>query len=193
MTLIIDINGSNSAPSASIPPVLVTIDGSQVRTTAINPTPIDVDALQTIEPVEVVDVEPASKSSNPKRIECASAPCTGIIVKMPPGKSAHSAYLFGLHDEFGDPWDYSVAGGQLTLHARGCRKKPRPGQDKCAECNGLSQNTTLQGVLDHIEFGVHENSRLAYHGVGGLVKMIRKRTGQVNSLRLQKLNDSQEK
>lgn len=172
----------NSAPSVSITPIPVTIDNS--------PTPannaIDVDALQTIEPVEVVDVEPASGS----KIEFTSATCTGILVNIPPGMSAHSAYPFGLHDELGDPWDYSVVAGQLTLRARGCRKKPGPGKDKCVDCNGLSRNTTLQGVLDQIEFGVHENSRLAYHGVGGLVKMVRKRTGQVNSLRLQKLNDS---
>jgi len=172
----------NSAPSVSIIPIPITIDDSP--TPANNP--IDVDALQTIKPIEIVDVEPAP---DPK-IESTSASCTGIIVNIPPGMSTHSAYPFGLHDELGDPWDYSVVAGQLTLRARGCRKKPRPGKDKCVDCNGLSQNPTLQGVLDRIEFGVHENSRLAYHGVGGLVKIVRKRTAQVNSLRLQKLNDS---
>jgi len=72
----------NSAPSVSITPIPVTIDNS--------PTPannaIDVDTLQTIEPVEVVDVEPASGS----KIEFTSATCTGILVNIPPGMSAQA-------------------------------------------------------------------------------------------------------
>ena len=37
---------------------------------------------------------------------------------------------------------------------------------------------------------MHENSRLVYHGVGGLVKIIQQRTHQVEALCLQKLNDA---
>ena len=48
----------------------------------------------------------------------------------------------------------------------------------------------LQEVLDHMESGVHENSHLVYHGVGGLVKIVWQRTHQVEMLHLQKLNNA---
>ena len=161
----------NSAPSISSTDILVQ-------------NPIDVDALD-VEAEEVEVVGPQIRRRPQEAVRCA-----GIIVKIPPGKSVHSAYPFGLHDELGDPWDYAVVAGQLTLRARGCQKNSRIGKDRCTHCDGLSRNTTLQGVLDRIECGVHENTRLAYHGVGGLVKIVRTKNRQINSLRLQKLNDS---
>ena len=178
----------NSAPSSSTPQI-PTLDNS---VTSIN-CPINVDALKItdiaasgVRQLQPVDAQIAAS----QELESSPTPCPGIIVKIPPGKSVHSAYPFGLHDELGDPWDYTVVAGQLTLYARGCQKNLRPNKDRCTHCDGLSHNTTLQGVLDRIEFGVHENTRLVYHGVGGLVKIVRMKTRQINSLRLQNLNDS---
>ena len=161
----------NSTPSISSTNILVQ-------------NPINVDALDVeAEEVEVVGLQIRHRPQE-------AVLCAGIIVKIPPGKSVHSAYPFGLHDELGDPWDYAVVAGQLTLRAQGCQKNSRIGKDRCTHCDGLSHNMTLQGVLDWIECGVHENTRLAYHGVGGLVKIVRTKNRQINSLRLQKLNDS---
>jgi len=129
--------------------------------------PINVEALDL--EAEKVEVVGPQISHHPQE----AVLCAGIIVKIPPGKSAHSAYSFGLHNELGDPWDYTVVMGQLMLHAQGCQKNSRLGKDRCMHCDGLSCNTTLQGVLDRIECGVHENTRLTYHGVGGLVKIVR--------------------
>ena len=73
--------------------------------------PINVDALDLeVEEVEVI---------GPCIRHCPQeAPlCAGIIVKIPPRKSVHLAYPFSLHDELGDPWDYTVVTGQLMLHA----------------------------------------------------------------------------
>lgn len=83
--------------------------------------PIDVDALEITDiatsgfrQVQPVDAQIVA----PQELECSPTPCPGIIVKIPPGKSVHSAYPFGLHDELGDPWDYTVVTGQLTLYVR---------------------------------------------------------------------------
>lgn len=46
-----------------------------------------------------------------------SSTCTGVMVDISPGKSVHSTYPFGLHDELGDPWNYSMVNGTLVLCA----------------------------------------------------------------------------
>ena len=43
--------------------------------------------------------------------------CIGVMVDVTPGKSVHSTYPFGLHNEIGDPWTYSITNGTLILHA----------------------------------------------------------------------------
>jgi hypothetical protein len=55
----------------------------------------------------------------------------------------------------------------------------------------LYENGNLQGVLCWIETGVHKNTHLAYHSIGGLVTLVRQRVGEVKALRLRKLNDAQ--
>lgn len=125
----------------------------------------------------------------PSRSAMQKTSCLGIVVKMPDGKSPHTAYPFGLHDEIGDPWDYSVVNGTLILRARTCTKAIGDGM-KCKSCEGLTRNETLRGILDRIEVGVHENSKLVYQGIGGLVKIIRRKTNRIQALRLGKLNDA---
>jgi hypothetical protein len=55
----------------------------------------------------------------------------------------------------------------------------------------LTENGNLQGVLWQIETGVHENACLVYHSVGGLVTLVKRKTGEVRALRLRRLNDAQ--
>ena len=152
------------------------------------PSPIDVDMLPDL------DGDARNCGSNAHLpnagAEAHILSCSGIIVHVPPGKSVHSTYPFGLHDELGDPWNYAVVNGTLILRARNCQLVARNGDERCEGCNTLTKHTALQGVLDRMESGVHENSRLVYHGVGGLVKIVRQRTHQVETLRLRKLNDA---
>ena len=96
----------------------------------------------------------------------------GVIVDVTLGKSVHSTYLFSLHDEIGDPWNYFITNVTLILHARNCKRNIRASNQRCRGCDALTKNPTLQGVLYWMEHGVHENSRLAYHRVGGLLRII---------------------
>lgn len=117
--------------------------------------------------------------------------CPGIPISFPDGQSVHSAYPFGLHDILGDPWDYAVTRGQLVLHASACKKIVAPDAGPCNACVYLSKHDgNLAGIRERLETGVHENSRLVYHGIGNLVKIIRAKTGEIRALRLRKLNDA---
>lgn len=130
-----------------------------------------------------------------------SRTCCGIQVKFPTGRSAHSSYPYGIHDELGDPWDYSVTRGVMILRAKGCVTNATLAvaphtyaalpHGRCNACNMLTKNGNLQGVLRRIETGVHENTHLTYHSVGGLVAIVRTKTREVRALRLKKLNDAQ--
>lgn len=116
--------------------------------------------------------------------------CVGVHVKIPPGKSIHTLYPFGLHEQYGDSWDYEVIGGQLTLRARNCLKSVSGKDSRCKECDLLTDNAKLFGILDRMQKGVHKNAPYAFHGVGGLVTIAREKTNQINVLRLRKLNDA---
>jgi hypothetical protein len=118
-------------------------------------------------------------------------PCLGIKVDFPPGKSPHSSYPFGIHNTLGDPWNYSVTGSTMVLHAKGCRKIARRASGHCLNCDELTENGNLNGILRRIENGVHENMTLAYHSIRGLVVLIRRKTNEVRGLRLRKLNEAQ--
>lgn len=109
---------------------------------------------------------------------------------LPPGTLPHNAYPFGLHDKIGGPWDYAVTKGVMVIRARTCHKHVPREETRCHPCTLLSTNTNLNGVFQQMEEGVHENTHLAYHSVGGLVSIIRRKTAEVKALRLRKLNDA---
>ena len=146
-----------------------------------HPSPIDVDAMDE------------SDDSHDTPFSTLQT-CCGIEVKFPQGGSAHSSYPYGIHDELGDPWDYAVTRGVMILRAKGCMSNATPSHkhgQRCSACNRLTENGNLQGVLRRIENGVHENTHLMYHSVGGLVAIVRTKTREVRALRLRKLNDAQ--
>jgi hypothetical protein len=141
-------------------------------------------------PIDVDDINdplcPAPQQSNTK-----SQTCCGIPVKFPLGRSAHSSYPYGIHDELGDPWDYSVTSGVMILRAKGCASKAQHMHRRCKACERLTENGNLQGVLRRIKTGVHENTHLTYHSIGGLVTIVQRKIGEVCTLCLRRLNDAQ--
>jgi hypothetical protein len=141
----------------------------------IHSSPINVDTLDNLPSI------PPSLSKQ----------CCGIQVEFPPGKSPHLSYPYGIHDELGDPWDYTVTNSVMVLWAKMCRINVPQDSDCCKRCKLLYENGNLQGVLRWIETGVHENTHLAYHSIGGLVTLVRQRVGEVKALHLRKLNDAQ--
>ena len=130
----------------------------------------------------------APPQHNPKLKMCCS-----IQIDFPPGKSAHSSYPYGIYDELGDPWDYSITGGVMVLCAKGCTSKAQctSASRCCKNCKALTENGKLQGVLRQIKTGVHENTHLMYYSVGGLITILRRKTGEVCALRLRRFNDAQ--
>jgi hypothetical protein len=68
---------------------------------ASHPSPIDINALDDkLDDLQILLLQLNQKPQ-----------CHGIQVDFSPGNSAHLSYSFGIHDEFGDPWDYSVTKG----------------------------------------------------------------------------------
>ncbi|KAF8176492.1 hypothetical protein BJ912DRAFT_857405 [Pholiota molesta] len=142
--------------------------------------------IEVIGPPTTSALVPTTSQAAPVKLSCP-----GIHVQLPEGQSVHSAYPFGLHDVLGDPWDYSVTRGRLVLHASACKKKVKKGSGPCSACINLrDRDPNLAGIIQRFETGVHENSRLVFNGVGSLINIVRRKTGEVRALRLRKLNDA---
>ncbi|TFK58748.1 hypothetical protein BDN72DRAFT_950059 [Pluteus cervinus] len=117
--------------------------------------------------------------------------CLGVVVKLPPGTSPHSAYPFALHEQLGDPWDYSVCNGIMSLRSRACTPSQLiPGTHWCRSCQQLEEGQHMEKIVNRMVIGVHENAPLAYHGVGTLIKIIRQKNNRLNVFRMRKLNDA---
>ncbi|KAI9430083.1 hypothetical protein H4582DRAFT_2064198 [Lactarius indigo] len=116
--------------------------------------------------------------------------CEGIFVEFPHGKNHHISYPFGLHSERNVPWDYRSTKDKFYIQAKLCRKPSISQGSACEDCQALTSIPLYISVMDRIRHGVHENAPLVYHGVGGLVEVARRKTGQVRQLRLTKLNAS---
>ncbi|KAH9171569.1 hypothetical protein EDB89DRAFT_1090585 [Lactarius sanguifluus] len=116
--------------------------------------------------------------------------CEGIFVEFPHGKNHHTSYPFGLHSERIIPWDYRLTEDKFYIQAKLCRKPLISKGSACEDCRVLASTPLYVGIMDRIRHGVHENAPLAYHGVGDLIETVRRKTGQVQQLRLTKLNAS---
>ncbi len=181
----IDVNVSLAIDVDTLPIGVDTAPAIDVDTSPIEPNtssvhmPTDVDALDE----QSLALWP--NDVNPQR-------CCGITITFPAGTTPHSSYPYGIHDELGDPWDYTVTGGIMTLHAKRCSDLPQrlKGSGRCERCEMLTENANLEGIIRRIETGVHENTHLVYHSIGGLITLVRRKTGEVKALRLRRLNDA---
>ena len=114
--------------------------------------------------------------------------CEGILVEFPHRSNPHLSYPFGLHSERDIPWDYYSTGDKFYIQAKKCRKPVISKGSACKDCRGLTSLPLYIGIMDRIRHGVHENTPLVYHGVGGIVEIIRRKTEQIEQLRLTKLS-----
>ena len=130
------------------------------------------------------------QSGKESTINAHTKRCPGIKIDIPLGKSAHSSYPFALHEQYSDPWNYSVTDGQLVLHSRQCMQNVLAKESQCLPCRRLTENSRLEGIISRMEGGVHEYSNLVYHSIGGLIKIIRRKVSEVRSLKLKVLNDA---
>jgi hypothetical protein len=101
--------------------------------------------------------------------------CLEIRVDLSFGKSLHMSYPFGIHDKLGDLWDYTVIKGVLVLCSKHCMPNSLADHRHCQNCKVLVKNPNLEGILQHMEMGVHENTSLVYHSVGSFVTLLRRK------------------
>ena len=114
--------------------------------------------------------------------------CSGNLVIFPPGKNQHTSYPFSLHNEQIILWNYHSIDESFYLQARSCMKELVDVREACTVCDALKSTSLYDGIIHRMEHGVHENTPLVYHGVGGLVVTVRQRIDQVRQMRLTKLN-----
>lgn len=57
-------------------------------------------------------------------------------------------------------------------------------------CKVLKSTSLYEGIMDWIKCGVHKNTPLQYHGIGGLMTTIQRKNKLVQHLWMMKLNNS---
>jgi len=117
----------------------------------------------------------------------STANCTGIQLAFPPGVSPYSSYPFMLHNKYSLPWDIHILSHRMWVQAIGCKTLPSHNQESCRPCRELLHNNIIEGILQRIETGVHENTPLAYQPIEGLIELVRRKSDGLEALRLTKL------
>jgi len=140
---------------------------------------IDVDSLP--------DSGPSIEALAATTTTTMSKPCIGIQLTFPPGMSPYSSYPFMLHDTFSLPWDIHILSHRMWIQAISCKRSPSHDQEACWSCRHLLHNNMVEGILERIVKGVHENTPLAYQPMGGLIELVRRKNDSLEVLRLTKL------
>lgn len=134
---------------------------------------------------KVTQARPPHGSHSPRRHTCK-----GILIEFPDGKDEHTSYPFGLHKGRTLPWNYRSVDDSFYIQAKSCQNRSSEAGKACQECQKLTSSTAYTGIIHRIMNGTHENVPLVYHGIGGLMAIVRRKTDLVAQLRMSKLNDS---
>ncbi|KAF8476415.1 hypothetical protein DFH94DRAFT_619448, partial [Russula ochroleuca] len=102
---------------------------------------------------------------------------------------AHTSYPFGLHSLLALPWDYSTHCDGFFLVSHLCAGVVETKSGQCKACNDLGKNEYLEKIVARYTNGVHENTLLIFHGIGGLVDVVCRKTMAINVLCLCCLNN----
>ena len=113
----------------------------------------------------------------------ATGGCGGIHIRFPEGETHHTSYPFGIHAERSIPWDYRSTGDSFYIQAKSCQKPFKEGRGACETCRKLTSNSPYLGIVQRVNHGVRENAPLVYHGVDGIVTIIRRKMEQTEELR----------
>lgn len=115
-------------------------------------------------------------------------PCHGYQLHFPPGQQAHTSYPFALHTILPLPWDYNSNRKGFFLIARLCTGIAKR-NSRCEHCDDLGNNQYIWKIVARLTNGIHENTPLVYHGIGGLVEIVHRKTKTIDVLRLRRLNE----
>ncbi|KAF8170592.1 hypothetical protein BJ912DRAFT_1025317 [Pholiota molesta] len=144
--------------------------------------------------VETIDLEAFEfeDTLQKTRLPDTHTVCSGYTLVFPNGQSPYTAYTFALHDTLTIPWVPHITPTRtMTLFSRSCCQHVEDhGPKTCNTCQQLAHNSTLEGIRTRMEKGVHQNSTFAYHGIGGLQEMLRRKNQQIEFYNLHSLNQA---
>ena len=146
---------------------------------------------------DIIDVDAAGDINLPAKpsqslVSTPSAPlkqvCHGLHIPVPTQMTPYTAYPFGLHEHSVLPWIIHIDNKGLHLQSTGCRGSTSSGQPCCFVCQELQSNKTLEGILNRMENGVHENAPYAYQPIAGLRKILERKNSSLDLMRVGKMN-----
>jgi hypothetical protein len=114
--------------------------------------------------------------------------CPGYRLIFPLGQQGHTSYPFALHTVLSLPWDYSAHHDGFFVISHSCTGMVER-NGRCKQCDDLGKNKSLKKIVARYTVGVHENAQLVYHGIGGLIDVVRRKTLANDLLRIRRLND----
>jgi hypothetical protein len=114
--------------------------------------------------------------------------CHGIYIPITSRMTLYTAYPFGLHERAVLPWNIHSNNKGLHLQSSGCHGSARSGQPCCFDCQELHSNKILEGILERMENGVHENAPYAYQPIVGLRKILEQKNSSLDVMRVGKMN-----
>jgi hypothetical protein len=124
------------------------------------------------------------------KIKLIGQRCGGILVRFPPNKNQHTSYPFGIHAKCDVLWDYRSVHDLFYIQAKLCHRPFVSEGSACEDCHALTFTPLYIGTMNQIQRGIHENSPLIYHGIGGLIGVTRPKAEQVHQIQMTKLNTS---
>ncbi|KAH7907202.1 hypothetical protein BJ138DRAFT_1104514 [Hygrophoropsis aurantiaca] len=146
---------------------------------------IDVDGID--DDVDPQDDAAALANEAARKQPTKSHRCTGLHIPIPPGNTAYGGYPFKLHDTHTLPWDVHLVGRKLILQVEGCTGITSGGSC-CHSCASLTESRILCAIRDRMENGIHENSPHAFQPIDGLLKIIKRKTESIDTMRVTKMN-----
>jgi len=150
---------------------------------------INVDeAIDSVPDPIVIDVDadelPTQAMSHCVSILSRRKPCHGTHLNLPPGSSPYKVYPFLLHKTLSLPWGISIIHNKMRVISMTCKGQVNhESADSCIECEKALTHNIMDGIMNRMVNGVHENTPLAYQPPAGLVQVIRRKVHAIDTKR----------
>ncbi len=113
-------------------------------------------------------------------------PCQGVNIDIPEGRDPYLEWPWKEQAELAMAWDIQVKGGILTVHAPTCLQSTPKADKLCCECESIQWNRRLCRIQDRIHGCIPDTTPYKY--LSRLIKMLRQKDNQINTLKLYSLN-----
>lgn len=150
--------------------------------TSVVPAPksdTDADEIQIVEHIP----KPSQKSSVHLR-------CPAYRLPIPENDSPYLVYPFGLHGTQHLPWSCIVNDDTILLRSHTCSGRAPIAGVACDHCKKLALSPVVQGIVDRMHNGTHQNTNLAYLAHNAFVASLNSKNRQLQSLRFLNLNQT---